>query len=109
MRTNHQKNIAMKIKKPIRNITSLEREIFRLELESRRLEDKIGDNYKYLKSNFPSLIAGSAFRYAAGKSVKWTILESIWKNEKVQDGVQSVVANITERLAGWVNKKFGKR
>jgi hypothetical protein len=99
----------MKIKKPIRNITSLEREIYRLELESRRLEDKIGDNYKYLKSNFPSLIAGSAFRYATGKSVKWTILESIWKNEKVQDGVQSVVANVSERFAAWVKKKFGKR
>lgn len=97
----------MKIKKPIRNMTALEREIFRLELESRRMEDKIGDNFTYLKSNFPSLIAGSALHYAAGKSVKWTILESIWKNEKVQEGVQSVVANVSERFAAWVKKKFG--
>jgi hypothetical protein len=94
--------------KPIRNMTALEREIYRLELDARRMEDKIGDNYIYLKKHFPSLLAGSVIQQAAGKSIKYAILESVWNNEKVQEGVQSILANVSERLASWVKNKFGK-
>jgi len=96
-----------KIKQPIRNMTALEREIYRLELEAKRMEDKIGDNYDYFKHHFPGLVVGSFIQHASGKSIKYTILESIWKNEKVQESVQAVAENITERVSTWIKRKFG--
>jgi hypothetical protein len=96
-----------KLNKPIRNITALEREIYRLELEARKMEDKMGDNYQYLKSHFPGLLIGSVIQHSAGKSIKYTILDSIWKNEKVQESMHTVAENITERVAAWVKRKFG--
>ena len=96
-----------KINSPIRNITALEREIYRLELEAKKMEEKMNDNYTYLKNHFPGLLVGSFIQQAAGKSIKYTILESIWKNEKVQDSVHAVAENVTERLASWIKRKFG--
>ncbi len=97
-----------KINSPIRNITALEREIYRLELDAKKMEEKMGDNYTYLKNHFPGLVVGSFIQQAAAKSIKYTILESIWKNEKVQDSVHAVAENVTERVASWIKRKFGK-
>jgi hypothetical protein len=97
-----------KIKQPIRNITALEREIYRLELEAKKMEEKMSDRYEYLKDHFPGLVVGSFIQQAAGKSIKYTILDSIWKNEKVQESVHAVAENITERVASWIKRKFGK-
>jgi hypothetical protein len=95
------------IKQPIRNITALEREIYRLELEAKKMEDKMSDNYAYLKDHFPGLVVGSFIQQAAAKSIKFTILDSVWKNEKVQESVHAVAENVTERLASWIKRKFG--
>ena len=96
-----------KIKQPIHNITALEREIYRLELESKKMEEKMSDRYEYLKDHFPVLVVGSFIQKSAAKSIKYTILQSIWKNEKVQESVHAVAENITERLASWIKRKFG--
>jgi hypothetical protein len=95
------------IKQPIRNITALEREIYHLELEAKKMEDKMSDNYAYLKDHFPGLVVGSFIQQAAAKSIKFTILDSVWKNEKVQESVHAVAENVTERLASWIKRKFG--
>lgn len=97
------------IKQPIRNITALEREIYRLELEAKKMEEKMSNNYVYLKDHFPGLVVGSFIQQAAGKSIKYTILESVWKNEKVQESVHAVAENITERVASWIKRRFGSK
>ncbi len=94
----------MKKQKRIHNIESLEREIFRLRLESRDQEKKIADNVDKLGEKGFSLFMNSLFcknPRSTGSNNKEN--HSFFRNEKLN----SIVSNLTDRIADRVAGGIG--
>lgn len=98
----------MKFKKPIRNLTELEKEIYRLQVQSLKLENKMGNNFNHLKENFPQLVIGSFFTKSEGTSFRHRLSDLIWSNEKVQTGVNKLIDVALDKAGGWLGKMFRK-
>ncbi|MBU6157957.1 MAG: hypothetical protein KGP35_02885 [Bacteroidetes bacterium] len=98
-----------KIKKPIRSLRELDREIFHLEQEVKRLEMKLGNNYHHIKEHFPQLLLASAFRRQEKMSIPAMVLGLFLKNEKIQELIQSFTDQIADKGAHWMEKIFKKK
>ena len=99
----------MKKTKKIRNTNTLEREIYRLQLEAKNLEEKIDRNLEHLQENYFSMTMNSFFQ----KKEKKSFFESVFRNEnftatlnKVTDHISSRAAESIETL---VDKIFHKK
>jgi hypothetical protein len=86
----------MKKAKNIHNLDTLEREIYRLQLEVKNMEQKFDRNFDHLQQNYSSMFMGSFFRRKKesdeGKS---SFFDSFFKNENFH----AAVSKITDRLA----------
>jgi hypothetical protein len=96
----------------IKNLESLEREIYRLQGKTRKMEDKLGDNFDYLQDNFSSLFMNSFFRgRSKDKGKENGESSSFFKNkagyffEEVSDHIAGKVANAVNNL---VDRMFHK-
>jgi hypothetical protein len=99
----------MKIKKPIRSLRELDREIFHLEQEVKKLENKLSDNYFHVKEHFPQLLLASAFRRQEKMSIPVMVLGVFLKNEKIQELIQSFTDQVADKGMYWLEKIFKKK
>ena len=93
----------------------LEKEIYRLKLHSRKLEDRMDDNFDYLKENYGKMAKGSIFSkkddikdaIASGISV------SFLKNERLQQAIDKIVNYLvdkaTDSIDTLIEKLFEKK
>ena len=94
----------------IKNLDSLEKEIYRLKLEARNVSEKLSGQMDYLQQHYASMTTNSFFscgdeRKSSGKPNKnETFFHSMFDNKTFQDGVNSLL----DRFAGRVEKLFTK-
>lgn len=94
----------------IRNLDSLEKEIWRLKLEAKNTADKIENNFEYLQHNYGSMTMNSIFSRSSskGESVKEKIFTSFWENEKVQAGINKIVDHLADKTAEGIESLLNK-
>ncbi len=98
----------------IRNLDTLEKEIYRLKLEARSLEDKFDRNMDHLENEFPSMAMNSIFGKCAGeRSHKKNFFDSLFDSSKFSEGMNRIRDEIASRAAdgieGLVEKIFHKK
>jgi hypothetical protein len=104
----------MRKTKKIRNLDSLDRELYRLKLEAKNLEEKIDHNLDHLQENYLSMTMNSVF---SGHESKRNGNNGFWKSFLKNDGfnsaVDSIAGNIAtkaaEGLNEWLNKFMHKK
>jgi hypothetical protein len=97
-----------RIKGPIRNLTALDKEIYRLQLESIKTEAKLGDNFKYLKHHFPEMALGSITQRFASRSLWLSVVELLFQNENLRSKMSKGAEWLAEKSSSWIKRKFGK-
>jgi hypothetical protein len=97
----------MKKVKNIHNLDSLEREIYRLKLETKNIEEKLDHNLEHLHENFSSMAMNSFFRKNKNEE-KDNIFGSFLKNEKLNTFVNKITDHITERAEEGIDKLIDK-
>jgi|SRR6266496_4584204 len=99
----------MKKVKNIRNLDSLEREIYRLKLETKNTEEKLDHNLEHLQENFSSMAMNSLFCKKKNKEEeKENHLGSFLKNEKLNIVVNKITDRIADRAAEGIDKLIDK-
>ena len=92
--------------KNIRNLESLEREIYRLGLETGKMEIEMEKRFEYLQDNFSSILMNSFFRKRSKD--KENGQSSFWKSDKVNFIFEKVSDHVADRVAGVVNNLFDR-
>jgi hypothetical protein len=93
----------------IHNLDSLEREIYRLKLEAKNIEEKLDQNLEHLHGNFSSIAMNSFFHEKKNKEEeKDYIFGSFLKNEKLNAFVNKITDHITERAEEGIDKLIDK-
>ena len=94
----------------IKNLDTLEKEIYRLQLEARNHKDKLEENLEYLQKHYASMAMNSFFKKNSStkEKVKEKILNTIWENEKVRTGIDKIVDYITEKATDGVEALLNK-
>lgn len=102
------KIVAMaRSRKPVRSLTALEKEIYRLRLHAKKVERQLDDNVGYLKENFGSLLYHSIFRrhyHSAADMLKSRLAESLWNNEKLQHNIGKLLDQLLNKIADRLEK-----
>lgn len=88
----------------IKNLDTLEKEIYRLRLEARNYKDKLEENLEYLQKHYASMTMNSFFnRNSSTKErVKDKIFSSIWENEKIRYGIDKIVGYLAEKATNGI-------
>lgn len=89
----------------IRNMDTLEKEMYRLRLRAKNYEDELEKNLGHLQKNYFSMAVNSILSRTAetgsGKGkIKEKTFYSIWDNEEVRNGVDKVISHLTD----WVSE-----
>jgi hypothetical protein len=90
----------------IKNIDTLEKEIYRLQLEARNCKDKLGKNLEHLQKHYASMTMNSFS--SRNSSTKEKIFSSIWENEKVRNGLDKIVSYVAEKASDGVERVLDK-
>jgi hypothetical protein len=95
-----------KVQRPVTNLTALDKEIYRLQLEARKLEDKLDENVAYLREHAAGMTFNSVFRRQRSGSdmLKDKIADSIWSNPRLQDGLCRIIDHLVDKAAEGVEK-----
>ncbi len=89
----------------IKSLDSLEKEIYRLRLEAKKAEEKLGANLDFLQHNYASMTMNSIFdRSSSGKEpgkekLKEKLFDSIWENERVHHGINKIIGHLADKAA----------
>ncbi len=87
----------MKKTNNIHNLDTLQREIYRLKLEARNMEEKLNQNMDYLQKNCGSMTLNSFFHKSRqNENSKRSVYDSFIKS----DICKTVVSKIKDRVAG---------
>jgi hypothetical protein len=94
----------------IKNLDTLEKEIYRLQLEARDQKDKLEKNLEYLQKHYASMAMNSFFQKnsSSKEKVKEKILNTIWENEKLRTGIDKIVDYVTEKATDGVESLLDK-
>ena len=89
---------------------TLEKEIYRLELAARDHKDKLEKNFEHFQKHYASMTMNSFFNHtASGKEkVREKIINSIWENEKVRNGIDKIVDYVSEKATDGVETLLNK-
>lgn len=86
----------MKKTRNIKNLDTLEKEIYRLKLEAKQIEEKLDQNLDYLQENFSSMTMNSFFhKKKHTENGKTGFFDSAFKN----DTFNTAIGKITDRIA----------
>jgi hypothetical protein len=96
-----------KIKGPIRNLTALDKEIYRLQLEAIKTEGKLGDNFKYVKRHFPEMVLGTITQRFASRSLWASVFDLMLQNENLRSKMGKGAEWLADKSTAWIKKKFG--
>jgi len=106
------KNLIQKIDmkaKNIHNLDSLEKEIYRLQLAAKLIEEKLDHNFDHLHENFSSMAMNSFFCSKKNKSSeKDNLFSEVLNNEKLNSVLSKVTDRMAERAADGVTKLVDK-
>lgn len=97
----------------IRNLDTLEKEIYRLRLEAKNYEKKLEENVEYLQKNYTSLALNSVFKRPSEKEtgrerIKEKIFSTIWDNEKIKSGIDKIISQLAERASEGIENLIDK-
>jgi len=99
----------MKKAKNIHSLDSLEREIYRLKLEAKSIEDKMDHNFEHLQENFSSMTMNSFCSKRKNKEDgKDSLFGSFLKNEKLNSVADKITDHIANRAADGIDKLIDK-
>ena len=95
----------------IHSLDSLDREIFHLQLEAKKLEDRMDQQLDYLQNNYGKLLRRSLFNKAASATeqsgtLTGQLLNGFIQNEKVQGVLEKLMDMIAGKLASALEKLF---
>jgi hypothetical protein len=104
----------MKKEKNIRNLDSLDRELYRLKLEAKNLEEKLDHNLDHLQENYFSMTMNSVFcRHENKNNGDYGFWKSFVKNEGFNGAVNTIASNVAskaaEGLTDWMAKFLKRR
>jgi hypothetical protein len=93
----------MKKAKNIHNFDTLEREIYRLKLEAKNIEEKLDRNLDHLQENYFSMTMNSVF----GKSrqhdeTRGGFFDSFFKNESFNAAINRMTGIIADKAAAGI-------
>jgi hypothetical protein len=95
--------------------STLEKEIYRLRLKAKNTADKLNDNFEYLQDHYSSMTMNSILNRSCDhkEKLKEKIINFIWKNEEVHDGVNKVIDHLADKtsegMEGLSDNFFHKR
>lgn len=97
----------------IHNLDTLEKEILRLRLKAKTLEQEIGKNMDYLQDNYADMLLHSFTKTKKGQAYeKYTVLDSLLKNERLNATLNTLTQHIadkaSEHIENLVDKLFKK-
>lgn len=89
----------------IRNIDTLEKEMYRLRLRAKNYEDELEKNLGHLEKNYFPMAINSILNRTAeigtGKEkIKEKPFHPFWDNEDVRNGIDKIVSHLTD----WVSE-----
>ena len=95
--------------KNIHNLDSLEKEIYRLQLEAKHIGEKLDDNIEHLQENFSSIAMNSITCSKKKKSNEnGSAFGDFLNNDKLNSVVGRVTDRIVERAADGIDKLVDK-
>jgi hypothetical protein len=94
----------------IKNLDTLEKEIYRLRLDAKNTEEKLEENLDHFQKHYASMTMNSIFnRSSSGKErIKEKLFNSIWENEKIHDGINKIVGHLADRAAEGIENLVDK-
>ncbi|HEY6504802.1 MAG TPA: hypothetical protein VIZ28_12555 [Chitinophagaceae bacterium] len=104
----------MKRTRKIHNLDTLEKEIYRLQLEAKNTEEKLDRNFDHLRDNYSSMFMNSFFSSRRNKEEgRSSFFDSFFKNENFTAAINKVTDHIANRAAegieNLVDKIFQKK
>ncbi|MDP4261304.1 MAG: hypothetical protein Q8941_02125 [Bacteroidota bacterium] len=98
----------MKRAKNIHNLDTLEREMYRLKLEARNIEEKLDHNLDHLQENYFSMTMNSIFRNKKEGEGKAGFFESFFKSESFNAAVNKITEHIVDKAAAGIENLIDK-
>jgi hypothetical protein len=96
-------------KTAIKNLDALEKEIYRMKLEARQLEEKLDTNFSYLKDNYGAMAINSLFhKKKKNEDSTEGFFDSFIKNDTIKTVVSKVTDHIADRAADGINDLIDK-
>lgn len=100
-------------KNKIKNLDTLEKEIFRLRLEAKNKADKLEKNFDHLRNNYASMTMNTVFNRAWRKetpkeTLKEKLFGAFWENEKVNNGLNKILNYLAEKTADGIESLLDK-
>ncbi|HYM93079.1 MAG TPA: hypothetical protein VET23_02995 [Chitinophagaceae bacterium] len=97
----------------IKNLDTLEKEIYRLRLEAKNYEDKLEESLEHFQRNYTSMALNSVFSRSSQKEsgkekIKEKIFSSIWENEKIRNGIDKIIGFLAEKTTEGVENLIDK-
>lgn len=95
----------------IHNLDSLEKEIYRLKLHSRKLEDKMDENFTHLKENYGRMARNSVFGKKDGSmkdALGAGISGAFFRNERLQQAIDKIVGHLVEKATEGIDALIDK-
>ncbi len=97
----------------IKNLDTLEKEIYRLRLEAKNTEEKLENNLDYLQRNYASMTMNSIFSRSSSKEsgkerIKEKLFNSIWENERIHEGINKIIGHLADRASEGIENLIDK-
>ncbi|MBK5270704.1 MAG: hypothetical protein JJE22_06790 [Bacteroidia bacterium] len=93
----------------IRNLDTLEKEIYRLQLEAKQIEERLDSNLDHFQHNYAYMAMNSLFHRSSGKEkVKEKIFSSILENEKISKGIDKIFGYLADKTAEGIENLFDR-
>jgi len=88
------------VKKNIKDLDSLEKEIQRLRHEARSLEKKFDDNFSYLQENYSSLLMHSFLPERDGyRSIPASIIHLLLQHERLRKALTQLAEQLVDKAS----------
>lgn len=100
--------------KEIHSLQKLEKEIYRLQLKAKNIEQQLDDNFDHLQDNFHGMAWNSLIRYKSSKQ-RWSagVVQGLLSQERLQDALARIVSYLADKLSdgieGLIGRIFGKK
>lgn len=100
-----------KASKHIRNLTELDKEIYRLKLEATKTEIRMDKNLEYFRENYIDLMMNSVFHRhdRSNETLKEKIADTIWNNSSLQAALDKVVNAVVDKAVTTAEKILHKK
>jgi hypothetical protein len=88
----------IKARRKINNLQSLEKEIYRLKVEAKKMEDKLDGNFDHLQENFFSMAINSFLHHRWYKD-SWStnIVAGLLNNERLQNALSRLFSYVADK------------